>query len=343
MTIQSQLLESICNDLGLKRGTKESSVNFTCRAVYSAIGRLAYASLWDEIDKSDNKYKSNNPDDNPSIVHFKRRIEKSFGAYAHIFPEITFRFSENTKALANSIFTQFEHTGQFYRSPYRVSPPIKSVASEKRISFVRGFSPFENTFASGLGAYQRSESVTDLTVNEMFNIPKEGLAKYWNNTINRTDWWEITIGDKFDFLNHNISKGSPYWIDKPDLAGNCSMMRSKEDGNRAYYLYKIVDGKFLASKILDFMVQKEEYLNLANGCLAENKLLPKSRYNIDGSIVTLEVGYLYPPSVRNLVDLYSWPINFRNVDESFNRIIDAEVFISIKSVLENIGFEFMEV
>ena len=55
MTIQSQLLESICNDLGLKRGTKESSVNFTCRAVYSAIGRLAYASLWDEIEKSDNK------------------------------------------------------------------------------------------------------------------------------------------------------------------------------------------------------------------------------------------------------------------------------------------------
>lgn len=338
MTIQSQLLESICNDLGLKMGAEESFVNFTCRAVYSALGRLAYASLWDEIDKSDSKYMG----DNPSIVHFKRRIEKSFESYVQIFPEIVTCFPKGVEILEKSVFELFERTGQFYRSPYQVSPPIKSTANEKGISFVRGFSPFEAVFACGLGAYQISESVTDLTVNEMFNIPKEGLAKHWNNTINRAEWLEIAIGDKFEFLNHNISKGSHYWVEKSNFIGSCSIIRSKDEMHKSYYLCKYDNGKFLTSPLHDLMVQKGEYLNLANGCLLSNNLLPKSKYHIDGSIVTLEVGYLYPPSVRNLIKLYSWPFSFDCIDDNFKRIIDTQVFLAIKSILENLGYEFVE-
>lgn len=343
MTIQSQLLESICGDLGIEKGTGEFDTNFTCRAVYSALGRLAYASIWDEIDTTDKKYAGDKADETPSIVHFKRRIRNSFKAFSDIFPEIIPYFSESSEMIEQTIFKQFERTGQFYRSPYRISPPVKFATNAGNITFLRGISPFEKVFASGLGVYVKSVINTDLGLSEMFNLPREKIIEYWNETVNRAAWLDFSVDDKFEFLNQNISKGSTYWVEKPIRTENCSIMRSKHSENRLYYLYKFENGKFMVSQLPDFMTQNSEYLTIANGCLSACGALPKSEYHQNGTLVALNVGYLYPTSIGNLINLYSWPVSFRNVDGRFNRVINTDVFFEIKPVLEDIGFEFLEV
>lgn len=345
MTIQSQILKEICNDLGLQPGSTETNEKFKCRAVYSAIGRLAHSALWDEIEGINKAERFTNPDNDPSIIHFKTRVKKSLDAFIRIFPEISSFYNDDPQILADIIFKQLEATGQLYHLPYRVSPPIRTAASNNGITFERGFSPFEkNICASGLGAYTKSNSSTALTVEEMFNIPVEKPVKHWENTIRNAKFSLIVIDDKFEFLNLNVKKYERYWVNKNDLESGFSLMRTTDKGNRFYYLYKVENGNFLTSQLPDFLTTDYEYLTLANGCLYSRKSLPKSTYYLDGSIVILNIGYLFPPSVQNFVMLYSWPANFKDIkDERYNRIISADVFPAIKQVVENCGFEFMEV
>lgn len=229
--------------------------------------------------------------------------------------------------------------------PYRVSPPIRTAASNNGITFERGFSPFEkNICASGLGAYTKSNSSTDLTVEEMFNIPVEKPVKHWENTIRNAKFSPIVIDDKFEFLNLNVKKYERYWVNKTDLESGYSLMRTTDRYNILYYLCKVENGIISASQLPDFLTENYEYLTLANGCLYSRNSLPKSTYHFDNSIVTLNIGYLFPPSVQDFIMLYSWPANFKNIkDERYSRIISADVFPAIKKVAENCGFEFMEV
>ena len=347
MTIQSQILKEICNDLGLQQGLTESDESFKCRAVYSAIGRLVHSALWDEIEgvnKADRFTDTDRQDKDPSIIHFKTRVKKSLDAFIRIFPEISSFYDEDSKELADLIFNQFEATGQLYHLPYRVSPPIRTAANNNGITFVRGFSPFEkNICASGLGAYTKNDTVIDLTVEGMFNIPFEKPVKHWENTVRNAKFSPIVIDDQFEFLNLNVKKYERYWINKTDLENGCSLMRTKDINNRFYYLYKVENGDISASQLPDFLTENFEYLTLANGCLYSRNSLPKSTYKFDGSIIKLDIGYLFPPPLQNFIMLYSWSESIKNnTSERYRRIISSDIFPVIKKIAENCGFEFME-
>lgn len=342
MTTQSQMLKEILNDLGIIKGATESDESLKCRAVYSAIGRLAYASLWDEIDESDQNASDASNDDS-SIIHFKRRIKKSFETFARIFPEIIPYYSYDVNNLSDFVFNLFEATGQFYHSPYQVSPPIRTAAYENGISFLRGFSPFENAWASGLGAFVESENAGGLTPCEMFGLPRKTPVEQWKNAVSVGNFSAVDVNDYFEFLNLNISKGTQYWVNKSNLKNGYSLMRTKDYKIRSYYLYKYENNKFWSSGLPDFMTMNSEYLSLANGCLMSRNSLPKCFYHYNGEIVILELGYLYPPRVQNLVMLYSWPISYSNIQGRFKRVMTSRVFKAIKEVLENLNYEFAEV
>lgn len=101
MTIQSQILKEICNDLGLQPGSTETNERFKCRAVYSAIGWLAHSALWDEIEGINKAERFTNPDNDPSIIHFKTRVKKSLDAFIRIFPEISLFYNDDPQILAD--------------------------------------------------------------------------------------------------------------------------------------------------------------------------------------------------------------------------------------------------
>ena len=72
------LLSKIAKELNIVKGNEESDFSFKTRIIYSAIGHVTYASLFDSMD-----------DGQPiSIVHFKNRCKNLFTSYRAIYPEI---------------------------------------------------------------------------------------------------------------------------------------------------------------------------------------------------------------------------------------------------------------
>ena len=84
------------------------------------------------------------------------------------------------------------------------------------------------------------------------------------------------------------------------------------------------------------------YLYLSNGLLASKKELPDIKYQIDGAISYLQMGYLLPPAEQNMIMLYSWPKTFLNVKSNFSRVIDTDVLQAIIGLLNQTGFSFKE-
>lgn len=335
MTTLSKLVNSMSNLMNIKSGESETEAAFKCRLVYSALSRLGYAALWDEEELQGC----------PTVTYLKHRISKSFEYFKRIFPEIIPYFNENESELIDEIYNQFECTGQFYHIPFHVAPPIFSAATINNIEFVRGEMLAANVAVSGLGAYRYNNNNTELTVNKMFRLEENSLLLYWKQTVCSVRWHELSTEytDNFEFLNHNLSKGNPYWCNNPNKSGMCSITRTKGIENKMYYLYKIKTGKIFLGALPAFMTEKGEYRRLSNGLFMAIGCLPKSTFHIEGEIVKLNIGYLYPPAEMNFIKLYSWPSDFRNLGGLFTRILTKDVFFSIKEIFESIGYGFTEV
>lgn len=76
MLVSQRLIESISEDLHIKRGKDESMADWIARVVYSAIAKNAYCSLWDQ------------QDEDTSITHFKKRCNEQLLSYTRIYPEL---------------------------------------------------------------------------------------------------------------------------------------------------------------------------------------------------------------------------------------------------------------
>ena len=65
-------------------------------------------------------------------------------------------------------------------------------------------------------------------------------------------------------------------------------------------------------------------------------------YHIDGELVTLRIGYLFPPDELNLIKLYSWPLSYIAFPHDFSRMMVREVFEELRVFFEFRGYCFKE-
>ena len=79
-----------------------------------------------------------------------------------------------------------------------------------------------------------------------------------------------------------------------------------------------------------------------NACLCANGSLPPIHIRNDGSIVHLQIGYIPPTAENALLHLYSWPVSYSDIPDSFSRIMSTEVYYALKPIYEAIGFQFQE-
>ena len=75
-----------------------------------------------------------------------------------------------------------------------------------------------------------------------------------------------------------------------------------------------------------------------SACLYAVRQLPPIKYHVDGAIVRI-MRYILPEGEKNLVRLYSWPENHKE----HTRIMNTDIFGSIRLVLSSTGFDFKEV
>lgn len=327
------LLEKSSEKLNILCGNTETELSYKSRLLYSMLGRMAYASLWDTEEEQEFI----------SLIHFTRRIETLLYSYTEMYPEIKYSFPEDSKKISEDIRRLFQNTGQFYHSPNKISTAAYRKAEIHQTVFLRGASLSESVCISGLGMYQMTEHVSDdiRQVNEMFRL-SDSPAEYWNQTVQNAKWHEMQTEQLLEYLCTEPPFRRGYWVQKPDKE-MISLARTADMQNRLYYLYQLQEDKLLVSQLPVWMTANDQYRLLSNGCLMQMQKLPELSFHEDGEIIRISLRYLLPPAEQNFLELYSWPENYLNLPRHFQRICSKAIFPSIKLIFEKNGYQWKEV
>ena len=203
------------------------------------------------------------------------------------------------------------------------------------IKFMRGVTPERRVHMSGAGFYLPSTNGNSSgDVGEMFAIPNRTLSDEWNEMIRRAHWKVERLPDDAEYLNTTPIFGQKYWKHQPERDGSISIARVE----KACYLYRSDGNIFECSQLPTWRNNRA----MQNACLASRGTLPSSRYTIDGAIVWLKLDYLPSPAEMDLLKLYSWAQQFVDRFNSFNRVVDTDIFFALKIIFERRGYQFIE-
>ncbi len=331
MNKYGNLLKIISEDLNIPQGEHEHETDWKNRIIYSAIGHLANASLYD---KQEDGLAI-------SIHHFKRKIEKLYDSYLSMYPEVTNLFLGNPEKLSETIYELFHKTGYLYHSPNHLAPPVRSVSVYKDVTFLRGVLPDKKVFRSGLGPYIINDYIIKgKDIRAMFGLSDKTFLESWKHSIGSIEWKQVNLTGKAEFLRIEPPFNKGYFKSSPDKDGRISMLRAGMPGMYLYYFYRYVNGKMETRQIPAWQTDYFEYRNIANSILYNAQTLPPTIYHVDKNIVRLKIQYLYPPAEQDFLLLYSWPSGV--IDNIFNRVMACPVFYAVKDIFEKSGYCFLE-
>lgn len=334
MNRYNHLINTIADEFHISQGKTEADDVWKARVIYSLLGRMGYASLWDIQE-----------DFKPiSIIHFKRRISSVLESYLEMYPEIRPFYFDDIDNLSNEIYEIFLKTGNIYHCSYRISPAIRCVSEISGLYLMRGMPLNQIQYISGIGNYSLvKEDVTTIQPNDMFQLQGKNIIEQWRDIKSNANWKPIPAETRIEYLRTKPPFKYGYWGDTPDTTGTVSIARSRVSDYKIYFLYKIIGGEILGSQLPEWLVADYNYRILSNGCLAANSNLPAAAYHIDGHIVQVKINYLPPPAELNLIKLYSWPQTYVGLPHDFSRIFELQVFLAIMDIMKPIGYQFIEV
>lgn len=336
MTRYNGLLNSIAKELSIRKGITEQLQSYQMRLIYSAVGRLMLASLYDRIE-----HEANQPaPESVSVTHMRRKGKAILSSYMRMYPE--FADSIEIEKLIDYIYDIYSASGQMYHTAYYISPAVYKMAAHDQVALYRGLSLNVPVHMSGLGIWNPiQEQGSPDAVQEMFRLEKLTLAEQWRILLDSAKWSPSEQLDGMQFMNmKRFSHG--YWIDQPERSGHFSIARTGMQGTEIYYLYRIDNESLYLAQIPSWMTEEGEQYSFMNACLFAHGNLPPIRVQMDGSIVKLQIGYILPPAENTLLHLYSWPASYSNIPDHFSRIMCEEVYQALKPVYETIGFQFQE-
>ena len=324
------LLSAVARQYGILRGTNEEESEWKTRLIYSICGMMAYASLWDDSEET------------VSIIHLKRKVKNILSNYKLLYPELSGSLPYKSEELENEIDNLFLSAGVVYHNLYRIAPSINREELFCGILFQRGVALDNISCVSGTGFYskQQGEATYD-GVKDMFGLETENLQALWNRTLSASSWKPtsaFTYNTEYLRLKPPFSR--KYWVNEPDKNGVVSILRTGVKGSELYYLYRYTSKGLEASPLPHWMVESHNYRSLACACLSAYGTLPPIEYSEDGAIVHLHMNYLLPPRELEFLKLYSWPETCVSLPCNFRRKLSAEIFVAIRNILSDEGYEF---
>lgn len=177
--LRENFLSTVAEDIGVTYVSGDRNAATILRLAYSVAGRNALAALWDarEEDETtpppwrrDEEATTDSEQSGTSVRRFRERVAETLRIFLDLFAnslvgragfgdatsggqtlEGETTFVENA---TDYIFELYRRNGFFYRSPYYVAPPIKTVAGVgEAFAFVRGVAPCDLVSVAGLGTY----------------------------------------------------------------------------------------------------------------------------------------------------------------------------------------------
>ncbi len=325
------LLSAIAHKYYIHKGTQETENDWKTRLVYSICGMMAYASLWDDSEE-----------EHISIVHLKRRVRSILANYKSMYPELSGSLPYVSEELEDEIAAQFLNTGVVYHCSRQIAPSMKHEETFSDILFQRGIALDSISCVSGIGFYSKQEGAANpVRIKTMFGFEHETLQALWYATLSAASWKaNLLFEQNTEYLRLKPPFSQGYWVNKPDKTGMVSILRSGMKGSRLYYLYRYSGTIIEVSPLPQWQVESYNYRLIACACLSTYGTLPPIEYFEDGALVHIRMNYLLPPHELEFLKLYSWPEECTSLPCNFRRKLSKEVFLAIKNVLSDEGYEF---
>ena len=326
------LLNLASTEFQITRGKSEDVNQWKIRIIYSILGKMALASLYDVPEGEES-----------SVIHMKRRIEQLAANYKDMYPEVGMLMPSDYEELSDEIYRTYLNTGIIYHKPNRIVMAAQTDTCLNGIRFTRGYEIDTKQMMSGLGTYIKAETtITTGSFLDMYQLNQQTLAEYWTLCVKCAKWQTFYSELSIEYLRMVPPFTRGYWIDKPDNSGVVSLLRTGFKGSQLYYLYKVENGKMRVSQLPQWQVENYAYRSLSNACLLQKGVLPPTKYRYDGNLVYFVFGYLPPPAELYLWKLYTWPTSIASLPKDFSRICMRSVFDEIKSVMQQQGYKFIE-
>lgn len=335
------IFSSLAKDLFILRGTKEDVDAWRRRLIYSALGKLALASVWDE------------EDDLPSVQHFSASIAERQPYYLQILGA-TADYLGDSALLRDELYSIYLNAGAFYHKKNHLAPAVSSSASDGKTIFLRGCTPLSAHPMSGLGDYSINPVSTQRyyhSVQEMFQLHRP-LMDLVTECEADANWENADFPEDSEFLTMQNQKKVGYWSQKPNEDIAFGLMRVPQAVSYNYYLYRKSSNEWQWSQLQIWQTNPNngqtsipEWLALANGILMSNHLLQPVRCSGDINLMTVSFPYLLPPMEENFFKLYSWPmpnLTLNAFSQRVTRQMATPVYRSFKSVMESLGYFFEE-
>ena len=178
-----RLIESISEEFGINRGDHEGETQWKRRVIYSYIGQMGYASLFDLYEETDTS----------SISRFKNRMNELLSSFICIFPEIGSLSPAEIKSIGDDIYECMANCGCFYHQPFRLVPPKKCEARCGNTVYLRGYPIEEKRQLSGLGAFLDASVYAgncNTDIHRMFQLHEATLTQAWQSIASERQWHE---------------------------------------------------------------------------------------------------------------------------------------------------------
>ena len=137
------LLNVISQQLSLYQDKSESTEEWHGRVLYSALGKLASASLWDSPDDWNHEL---------SVQAFKSKIKTNTEYYQKIVHSNCLYLCDS-QTLADEIYSLYKKSGFIYHRANWIYPSICSSYKFGNIHIIRNGNPLKCRNMSGLGEY----------------------------------------------------------------------------------------------------------------------------------------------------------------------------------------------
>ena len=333
----SNYVTYLAEKLHISKGTKESDSSWSFRVLYSSIALNMLASLYDYDEDSEQSV------DNEQLVsmqHVRSRGIELIESYRDLYRTAMTQLYLPSEELSESIRDIYMQTGYMLHKANYLTAPIAVCSKYEYIYFLRGTSPWNVEYMSGLGCYSYSETDTRVEdVWRMFRIENIEIGVWWKQFLHDCQWRESNeVPAEVEYINYSRKNGEPYWLSNAPKSG-LSMYRDKSIGEKKYGLIQVGKRQILTCALPGWQVDNKEYLRISLALQNASEKNPTILIKSTSSISYIQLGYLLPPYEQNFLELFSWPSEGMS---RWKRSIATELLPIFKQLFKNLGFNIVE-
>lgn len=325
-----RLASEIASDLQMERDAHEKLSDWYSRVAYSALGKIALASLWDITDDQV---------DSISTDYFKQNIGKHVVAFNHLF-ELNF-YREKASSVLLKMYLQ---GGLMYQKGNRLVPSMEKKIIFKNIELIRTSALNKNPRMSGFGFYRNVKAGNNKTdiddVMKFCGITNNSLEQIYKDLEVQADWSQVEqYKKKLRFLDENSQELQWSRSINEQKSGPHEFSLLK-NGKGNYQLY-FINGEKIYISSLELSLYNNSERKLADSIMQREGKLPKIKYVINKKFAKVKLVRELPPKEQLFFNMYSWPTD--SMFEKNQGMMTIEIFLLFHKMLTNLGYKFLRV